>query len=330
MTDPDLLGENGAEERARRRAAFVPRPGSWTVAAGEAELLADADRPGAYLLAVDEVAQSYVDLIDPTHLEFGYVQAFALLVDVLGPPAPRPLDVVHVGGGAATLARWIAATRPESTQTVLENDAALVAGIEERLGTEGFSYRIADGRDGVADLPDAAVDAVVTDAFVGHQVPARLTTVEYLVEVRRVLRPHGWYALNVADSDPFGYVRRIAASVAEIFPSCALILEPSVLRGRRFGNVLVVGSAAPAAARAAGACAGRRRTAVPPVGRRGRLRRVPPRRRAAARRRRRQLAGATRRLLHPLTADANPVKGRSNVQFGILRAQLCHRTEEIP
>src|SRR5947209_2960422 len=98
-TRPDVsasgpIPENGAEEDERRRAAFVPRPGSWAVSAGLAELLADADRPGAYLLAVDEVAQSYVDLIDPTHLEFGYVQALALLVDVLGPPAPRPVDTV--------------------------------------------------------------------------------------------------------------------------------------------------------------------------------------------------------------------------------------------
>src|SRR3954454_16814470 len=149
VTDPDLIPENGADEDARRRAAFVPRPGSWAVGAGEAELLADADRPGAYLLALDEVAQSYVDLMDPTHLEFGYVQALALLVDVLGPPAPRPVDAVHVGGGAATLARWISATRPTSAQIVLESDAALVSGLEERIGAEGFSYRTADGREGL-------------------------------------------------------------------------------------------------------------------------------------------------------------------------------------
>lgn len=245
MSDAELIPENGADEEERRRSTFVPRPGSWAVDAGEAELLADADRPGAYLLAVDEVAQSYVDLIDPTHLEFGYVQALALLVDVLGPPAPAPVDTVHVGGGAATLARWIAATRPTSAQVVLESDVALAAGLEERIGTEGFSYRLADGRDGLAELGDGSVDAVVTDAFVGHHVPPRLTTVEYVTEVRRVLRPHGWYALNVADADPFAYVRRVAASVTEVFPACALVVEPSVLRGRRFGNVVVVGSLQP-------------------------------------------------------------------------------------
>jgi spermidine synthase len=244
MGEGDAFDPGGVDagDDIRRRSAFVPRPGSWPVRGGLAELLADADRPGAYLLAVDEVAQSYVDLIDPTELEFGYVQAFALLIDALERPAPQPIDVVHVGGGAATLARWVVATRPQSFQVVFENDAALAAGLEERIGTEGFSYRIADGRDGVASLPDASADVIVTDAFVGNQVPPSLTTVEFLAEVRRVLRPGGWYACNVADADPFAYARRIVASVAAVMPVCAVVAEPSVLRGRRFGNLVVVGS----------------------------------------------------------------------------------------
>ena len=50
------------------------------------ELLADSDRPGGCLLLMDRIRQSYVDLDDPTYLDFEYMQAFA---DVRGRPARR-------------------------------------------------------------------------------------------------------------------------------------------------------------------------------------------------------------------------------------------------
>ena len=88
---------------------------------GVAELLADADRPGGWLLLLDRIRQSYVDLDDPSYLDFEYVQAFADVLDAL---PPGPLAVTHVGGGGCTMARYVAATRPGSPQIVLEPDAA--------------------------------------------------------------------------------------------------------------------------------------------------------------------------------------------------------------
>jgi hypothetical protein len=220
---------------------FVPRPGSWPTEAGTAELIADGDRPGAYLLAVDGVAQSYVDLLEPTTLEFAYVRRFAELIDARFPPA-EPVGLLHVGGGAGTLARYVAATRPGSQQLVVEVDGELVAGVVERLGEPGFRYLVQDGRQALIEAKPASVDGVVTDAFVGSDVPSRLTTVEYLREVRRVLRAGGVTAVNVADGGEMAYLRRILATVAATFSSVLLVAEPAVLRGRRFGNAVVVGS----------------------------------------------------------------------------------------
>src|SRR3954447_8149729 len=97
---------------------------------GAAELLADADRPGGWLLLVDRIRQSYVDLDDPTYLDFEYVQSFADVLDAL--PGGR-LAVTHVGGGACTLARYVGVTRPGSPQLVLEPDAELTALVRARL-----------------------------------------------------------------------------------------------------------------------------------------------------------------------------------------------------
>jgi hypothetical protein len=76
---------------------------------GEIELLADENRPGGWLLLIDRIRQSYVDLDDPTYLDFEYMQAFADVLDAL---PEGPLAVTHVGGGGLAFARYVAATRP--------------------------------------------------------------------------------------------------------------------------------------------------------------------------------------------------------------------------
>jgi spermidine synthase len=224
---------------------FIPRPGSWRVSSGgTAELVADADRPGAYLLVVSGVAQSYIDLVEPTHLEFGYIRLLGALIDLLAEPG-APTTLVHVGGGGASLARYVAATRPGSAQTVIEADEALAQGIRERLGGAEHTLAVGDGRAVLAGLPGGTADGVVTDAFVESRIPGHLTTLEYVREVRRALQPSGWYAVNVADQGSLAYARRVAATLEEGFGHVLLLAEPAVLRGRRFGNLVIVGSDAP-------------------------------------------------------------------------------------
>jgi SAM-dependent methyltransferase len=211
---------------------------------GEVELLADADRPGGWLLLIDRIRQSYVDLDDPTYLDFEYVQAFADVLESL--PAGR-LAVTHVGGGAATLARYVAATRPGSSQIVLEPDAALTAAVRARLPfprNARIRVRPVGGREGVAALADASADVIVLDAFSGGRVPAELTTTEFVADATRVLRPDGVLLVNIADGPPLRYSRRLVATVAEHLPEVALRGDPSVFRGRRFGNLVLAASRA--------------------------------------------------------------------------------------
>ncbi len=140
---------------------------------GDAELVGDPDRPQAWTLFVDGTAQSHVDLDDPTHLEFEYVRRLAHLVDVLDPPGPAPLRVLHLGGGAWTLARYVAATRPGSTQQVVELDAALVDLVAARIPADGtgIDVLVDDARHGLERVPASSVDLVVLDAFAGSPDP---------------------------------------------------------------------------------------------------------------------------------------------------------------
>ena len=86
---------------------------------------------------------------------------------------------------------------------------------------------------------------MVLDAYAGGRVPAELTTVEFLRDVRRVLRPAGVALLNVADEPGLRFVARVVAGAREAFGSVALIATHEVLKGKRFGNTVVVASASP-------------------------------------------------------------------------------------
>ena len=211
---------------------------------GAVEFLADVDRPGGWLLLLDRIRQSYVDLDNPTYLEFEYVQSMAGVLDLL---PSGPLAVTHVGGGACTLARYLAATRPGSSQIVLEPDAALTDLVRTRLPLErrsGIRIRAVDGRTGVAALHDASADVIILDAFDGGRVPAELTSAEFFTDAARVLRPRGILLANVADGDECRFTRRMVAAIRTALPEVAVRADSSVLKGRRFGNVVLAAARA--------------------------------------------------------------------------------------
>ncbi|HEU0102346.1 MAG TPA: fused MFS/spermidine synthase [Mycobacteriales bacterium] len=226
------------------RARVEPGGGRHPVDGGTAELLRDGDRAGGWELSIDGVPQSYVDLTEPTYLDFAYVRLIGDVLDLTADPGV-PLTVLHLGGGACTLARYVAATRAGSTQLVVDADARLVALVREQLGTAGFKLRVGDARLELARLADASSDVVIGDVFDEARVPVHLTTVEHVREVARVLRPGGTYALNVGDGAGLAFTRGQLATLAAVFAHVVLLGDPGVLRGRRFGNLVLVGSDRP-------------------------------------------------------------------------------------
>lgn len=219
-------------------------PGPVPVAGGTAELLADADRDGSWVLMVDGTPQSHVDLEDPTHLEFEYVRRIGHVLDLAATPG-APLDVVHLGGGALTLPRYVATTRPGSRQRVVELDQPLTDLVREYLPlprNARIRVRAGDARAALTTLHPASADVVVTDVFAGARTPAHLTTLEFAREVARVLRPGGVYAANVADGPPLRFARSQVATLRQVFGSVCLLAEPGTMRGRRFGNLVAVAS----------------------------------------------------------------------------------------
>ncbi|MFF1718285.1 spermidine synthase [Streptomyces sviceus] len=214
---------------------------------GFAKLMPDVDRERAWLLTVDGAPQSYVDLDEPTHLEFEYARRLGHVLDGIGEPG-RALDAVHLGGGALTLPRYLAATRPGSRQDVVEADRALLDLVVEQLPLAdgaGIALHAADARAWLESAPADCADVLIADVFGGSRVPAHLTSLEYAREAARVLRSDGVYLANLADAAPFAFLRSQLANFAEVFHELVLIAEPGVLRGRRFGNAVLVAAQVP-------------------------------------------------------------------------------------
>ena len=211
-----------------------------------ARVVEDEQRRGGRVLVLDALQHSYVDLDDPTYLQFGYARAFA---DVVATAAPAgPLDVLHLGGGGFTMPRYLRAVRPGSTSLVLEIDRRLVELARDRLALRtgpDLQVRVGDGRLLVPGLPRAGYDVMVGDAFGGHAVPWHLTTVEFAHALRATLRPGGTYVLNLIDYPPMRFARAEVATLLEVFPNAAVIAPEAVLSNDEGGNVVLAASDSP-------------------------------------------------------------------------------------
>jgi spermidine synthase len=212
-----------------------------------AEVIAEPGRPSSRTLLLDGREAGQVNLSNPRDLRFGYMRRIADLIDAFR-PAGAPVDVLHVGGGACALPRYVEATRPRSRQLVWEIDAGVVALAREHLGLRAFPrlrVKVGDASVMIPRHPDCSADLLVGDAFDGPHVPASLSTAAFVGEVRRVLRPAGVYALNVIDVPPLEEAQEHDELIRAVFEHVAWVAPPGVLRRRAPGNVVLLASAVP-------------------------------------------------------------------------------------
>ena len=230
--------------------AHVEEPAQVRLGDGSIARVVPSRFAGGYELEVDGTPQSHVDPGDPTHLHFEYVARMGAVIDRLRLPG-QPITAVHLGGGALTLPRYIAHTRPGSRQQVLELEQPLIDLVRAELPLPRDAQvrvRIGDARTVAAKLPaglQGAADLVVSDVFAGAQTPAHLTTVEYYRVLAGLLAPDGVLLVNVADGAGLAFARRQVATVRAVLPEVIVLAEVQTLKGRRFGNLVIAASAAP-------------------------------------------------------------------------------------
>ena len=213
-----------------------------------ARIEADPDNPGGRALWLDTLRHSYVDLDDPTHLEFAYIEWFADVIAAVAPDG-EAVDALHIGGGGYTMPRFLRAAHPGSTSVVLEVDPLLVELTYGELGLEegpDIDTLVGDARLTIADVADDRHDLVINDAFGGVSVPWHLATREYLEQVHRTATDDAVMVVNVIDYDARDFLRAYLATAGSVFDHLAVIGRAGAFGGRDAvgvgGNFVVVAS----------------------------------------------------------------------------------------
>jgi len=237
----ELLGAGGLVLLAATGVAVVEQPCDVQSSYYCISIDVDPAREDGRVLVLDDLRHSYVALDDPTHLEFWYVRQIVGAIETLSPDGA--LDIIALGGGAMTVPRHLAATRPGSQQLVLEIDPDLVEVVDREFGLPVDADRVitGDGRLGLRSLPDDSADVIVGDAFGSRAVPWHLATKEFMTDIERVLRPGGLYVANLIDAPTESFLRAETATMRTVMPVVGVMRGPSLVDGF-VGNAVAVAS----------------------------------------------------------------------------------------
>jgi spermidine synthase len=85
----------------------------------------------------------------------------------------------------------------------------------------------------------------VRDVFAGNTTPVALTTTAFTWHVRRVLETRRDLCGQLRHTRDLVLARREAATIGSVFPHAMIIADPAMLKGRRYGNIVIAGSDVP-------------------------------------------------------------------------------------
>lgn len=230
-----------------------PVEGVYYIDTGDCELIADQDNSTGWLLKINGVMSSHIDLADPLFLDFEYMRWIAALIESRWPPSDvagggQKLRGLHLGGGACSLARYVAAAYPDARQVVVELDGKLaeyVRGWFDLPKAPLLRLRVGEARAVTETLTPDTRDFIIRDVFAGAFTPRPLTTAEFTAHARRVLAPGGLYVVNSGDAPDLKNAREDAATIVAAFRHTLIIADPAMLKGRRYGNMVMAGSDVP-------------------------------------------------------------------------------------
>ncbi len=247
----------GVVEVPKGAAPTGPVEGVYYIDTGDCELVADQDNSTGWLLKINGVMSSHIDLADPLFLDFEYMRWMAALIESRWPPSSaagspagggHKLRGLHLGGGACSMARYFSAAYPDARQVVVELDGKLaeyVRGWFDLPKAPLLRIRVGEARAVTETLTAQTRDFIIRDVFAGAHTPRPLTTAEFTAHAKRVLAPGGLYVANSGDAPDLRNAREDAATIAAAFKHTVIIADPAMLKGRRYGNMVMAGSDVP-------------------------------------------------------------------------------------
>ena len=153
--------------------------------------------------------------------------------------------LLHLGGGGCSLPRYFADLWPDSHNTVVELDAKLAELIRDLAAIPSaprVKIRAGEARAVTEGFPPNRFDVIIRDVFAGAETPEPLTTLEFFQHAHATLCPGGLYVANCGDHSDLQGAKAELAGMTEVFEHVAVIADPPMLKGRRYGNIILIGS----------------------------------------------------------------------------------------
>lgn len=235
---------------ARRKTApstSGPVAGEYEGSSGPVVLEPDPYLADGWVVYVNGVPSSHIIIGQPRELAFEYMRWIASTVraHVGGHLDAESLRVTHLGGGACTMARYLADVYPRSRNTVVELDGKLAELVRTQFDiprAPRVKIRVEDARVVAADFTPASRDVIIRDVFAGETTPVGLTTVDFFADCHRGLGPDGLYVANCGDHPDLCGAKAELAGMAEVWRHVAVVADPPMLKGRRYGNIVLLAS----------------------------------------------------------------------------------------
>lgn len=233
--------------RMARQHHPAPRAGTYQITTGTATLERDPGTDQSWTLLVNGAISSHIVIGEPSLLTFDYMRWAAAAIEhaVEHRMNAQRLRITHLGGGACTLARYFAARYPRSRNTVVEIDAALAAYARQWFDiprAPAVKIRVGEARAVTDTFVADSRDIVIRDVFSGTTTPRPLSTVEFYRRCSHALSPQGLLVLNCGTRADLAEARAEIAGLREVFEHVEAIADPPMLKGKRYGNVILTAS----------------------------------------------------------------------------------------
>ncbi|HPB37239.1 MAG TPA: fused MFS/spermidine synthase [Syntrophorhabdus sp.] len=170
-------------------------------------------------MVLDNLIHSYVCLENPFHIEYEYERIYS---DVLKWKFRKNEDFksLTIGGGGYTFPRYMELFYPNAQIDVVEIDPEVTKIVYNHLGlsanTRIKTYNT-DGRWFVMNCPEK-YDLIFTDAYNDLSIPYHLTTKEFAMQLKSIMKPDALLMSNIIDNFQVGaFLPSYIRTLREVF-----------------------------------------------------------------------------------------------------------------
>ena len=153
-------------------------------------------------LYLDQLTHSCSDPDNPLRLQYRYIRSYKEIVQWQA-GRRKSFKTLFIGGGGYTFPRFIEASYPHAEIDVVEIDPMVTEVSRKYLGISGSSRIQTFNEDGrwfvMNQKGEGKYDFIFEDVFNDLSIPYHLTTKEFAIELKRLLKKDGLLLTNVID-----------------------------------------------------------------------------------------------------------------------------------